>query len=267
MKKNFLNWMMAVALVATPMVFTACGDDDDENDITKDQGGAGGDQGDSDVIIDFEDAKLNADKYWIGDNTGVETEGQWGSTWACTYTEGVAKVNTTFGDYYWLGFAISAVKGTSFVDPYSVDQYKNVVGEAYSGENFLVAQNFVGNESITFSKPVTLKDFYYTNSAYAVNSILNGDDYSGPRFEDTDWFKFTVVALCADGTSVTADIDLAKDGDYVKEWKAASATVDLKNFKNVVELTFTFSGSRVSNGYLSTPAYVCLDKFVVEPTK
>ena len=31
MKKSLLKWMMAIAIVATPMVFTACGSDDDDN--------------------------------------------------------------------------------------------------------------------------------------------------------------------------------------------------------------------------------------------
>jgi hypothetical protein len=41
MKKRFFNWMLALSLVATPMVFTSCGDDDDDTIAppkTEDQG-------------------------------------------------------------------------------------------------------------------------------------------------------------------------------------------------------------------------------------
>ena len=31
MKKSIFNWMMAIALVATPMVFVSCGSDDDDS--------------------------------------------------------------------------------------------------------------------------------------------------------------------------------------------------------------------------------------------
>ena len=34
MKKNLFKWMMAVAIVASPMIFTACGSDDDDTSVS-----------------------------------------------------------------------------------------------------------------------------------------------------------------------------------------------------------------------------------------
>lgn len=215
--------------------------------------------------LGFENATLNSDKYWIGDSiNGTFMQGAYGPVWACTYTEDLATVNMTYGGSYWNGFAISARTDTVFKDNYmGPDQYNNIVGKGYAGSNnFLVVQGTWGTENITFSKPVDISGFHYTNSAVVVNSILNGDSYSGDKFGQDDWLKCTVTATLADSarSQVTYDIDLAKDGNYVKTWKA---TEGLSNtFVNVVALSFSFSGSRTGDWGLNTPAYMCIDNLV-----
>ena len=213
-------------------------------------------------LLDFEGAQLNSDKYWIGDSiNGTKSQGQYGPLWACTYTEEIATVNTTYGGSYWSGFAISARTDTVFNDNYAgPDQYNNIVGKAKSENNFLIVQGTYGEENITFSKPVQIHGFYYTNAAVTVKSILNGDDYSGDKFNENDWLKCTVTATIAGGETKTYEIDLASNGEYVKTWKATKGLDTL--FDNVLALSFKFSGSRTSNDYLNTPAYMCIDRMV-----
>ena len=41
MTKKLFKWMMAFAIVASPMMFTACGDDEDNNNGSSSGGGQG----------------------------------------------------------------------------------------------------------------------------------------------------------------------------------------------------------------------------------
>ena len=361
MKKNLFKWMMAIAIVATPMVFTACGSDNDDNNPSGDttttitytvseftnspsteaktaissvrvgmltamcssvgqtynpnlsllgmgyaiaiaesdeskmlnaldaayaqlkstdmKGGyleltlkKGFDTVKKYVFgtkttsqyIDFEEATLNNDKYWIGDSNGTEEQGAYGPVWKCTYKEGIATVNTTFAGSWWSGFAISACTDSVFTGNYqNADQYNSIKGGAYHNNNFLVVYGTTPNgNSITFEKPATIYGFYYTNSAVAVNSIKNGDDFSGGPFTKDDWFKCTVTGTKKNGTTVTYDIMLAENGSYVNTWKAARNMSD--SFTEIVKLEFAFDGTRKSNDYLNTPAYMCLDRMLIQ---
>lgn len=368
MKKNLFKWMMAMAIVATPMAFVSCGDDDNETGSTEsgqtegkyayflqhttnissqvdiqqfnqaiqaistefykaiytalgqnfvdgvspsvetladtakvrlecdaayekvkniDMSDGGlilsvcvgtdldnrltvasysfGNVRDDSKRIGFENASLNKDLYWIGDSVnGTKGQGEYGPIWACTYTEGLATVNTTYADGWWSGFAISACTGTEFKDGYAgTDQYNNVTGKAYKDNNFLVINGeFPNGNSITFSEPVTIVGFQYTNSAVTVNSILNGDDYSGGAFTNDDWLKCIVKGTRQNGESVTYDIALAENGTYVDDWKGTKGMN--KSFTNIVKLEFSFDGSRKGQGGLNTPAYMCLDYLVLK---
>ena len=215
------------------------------------------------VLVSFENQQLNAEKYWIGEeNENGQSDGWGGMYYPCTYQEQGVTVNTNYCVTYWTGFAISGRTETSFTSPYSADQYNNVAGGAHSGQNFLVAQYAYNNETITISgaEGALVKSLWFTNSAYAVNSILNGDSYSGPKFDETDWLKCTIIGTHPDGTTASVDLDLAKDGTYVGTWQQA----DLTSLGKVVSLAFTFSGSRTGDYGLNTPAYVCIDDMLVE---
>lgn len=230
-----------------------------------------------DTVIGFENATLNADGFWIGEATGTSFsyEDDWGGKTTTysdnAYTEAGATFPVTYNVYesaygssnYWSGVAISNRTATSF-DPNTLtpDQYNNVTGKAHSGNNFCVIQTY--GETIKLNG-ATLKGFWYTNSAYTVNSIVNGDNYAGPAFDATDWFKCVLYPTPA-GENIESgarfEIDLAKDGDYVKEWKYC----DLSNvaaFKNVKEISIAFEGSRSNNWGVLTPAYICLDDIEV----
>jgi hypothetical protein len=250
MKTNKL-FGLSVLVFGLALSFTSCSNEDIP-------------AGSQDKIISFENQALNTDGFWIGEvnENGVD-DGWGGMTYPCSYTEDNFVVNTSYSVYYWSGFAISNRTETSYAAlTQTPDQYNNVTGKAHSGKNFLIAQGAYNGESIKVKdgKTAVIKGLWYTNSAYSVNSILNGDNYSGPKFDNTDWFKCTVVGKKAGGSTVSVDIDLAKDGDYVKEWKY----VDLSKLGEVNEISFQFSGSRTGAYGLNTPAYICIDDLVIE---
>ena len=80
------------------------------------------------------------------------------------------------------------------------------------------------------------------------------------NFDKTDWLKCTVTGKKQGGGTVSVDIDLAKDGDYVKEWKYC----DLSSMGKVVELSFVFTGSKSNDWGLTTPSYMCIDDLEIE---
>lgn len=260
MKTNKFFGIAALAC-GLALTFTSCANDDNPaNDKTT-------------ATIGFEKQTLNADGFWCGGESDICSTylDDWGSmitVYTNFYEEGLVKFNTTYSistsDYgtydYWSGFAISSRTETTFAPlTLTPDQYNNVVGSAHTGKNFLVAQYTYNGEAFTMPA-CKVKGFWYTNSAYTVNSILNGDNYSGAKFDATDWLTCTVTGTKADGTTATVDIDLASKGNYVKEWKFC----DLSSLGQVTKLEFTFSGSR-SNAYgLLTPAYICIDDLTIE---
>jgi hypothetical protein len=225
------------------------------------------------VTISFESQNLNADGFWIGvpEGNSYSYDDDWGGT-TTTYTDNVYKEGpvsfpVTYSLYtsaygtsdFWSGFAISSRTATTFdAATLTPDQYNNVTGKAHSGKNFCVITTY--GEKISLGSGVVIKSLYFTNSAYKVNSILNGDNYSGDKFAANDLFKCTLIGEEADGTTVSKDIDLAKDGGYVNDWQL----LDLSDMGTITSLGFAFSGSRSNDWGVLTPAYICIDDVTVE---
>ena len=250
MKTNKL-FGLAVLACSFALSFTSCTNDD--NPVS---GGL------EKKTISFEEQTLNDKGFWCGEVNDNGFDNGYGTSYPCVYESDIAKFNTTYSVSYWSGFAISNRTETGFTaggwTPEDMaDQFNNVTGKAKSGKNFCVVQTY--GETIQFAKPAWVNGLWFTNSAYSVNSILNGDNYSGP-FDKTDWFKCTVIGKKQDGSTVSVDIDLAKDGEYVKDWQYCN----LSQLGKVTEISFEFSGSRTSYGYLNTPAYICIDDIEIE---
>lgn len=224
------------------------------------------------MTVTFENQRLNADGFWNGGDAtqmaySYESYGSVYSVYNSTYAENGVTLPVTYTSYtsdwgngdYWSGFSISGRTETAFAN-LSPDQYNNVAGRAHSGGNFCVITTYGEVISIDQPQGVTIKGLYFTNSAYTVNSILNGDAYSGPGFDATDWLTCTITGKHADGTTASVDLPLAKDGAYVSDWEYA----DLTSLGKVVELSFAFSGSRTGDYGLNTPAYICIDDITIE---
>ena len=250
------NKILMLAAVACTAVFTSCSQHDNPNPQPMQ------------TVIGFENQTLNADGFWIGEATGnnYSYDDDWGGKTTTytdnVYTESGVSFPVTYSLYvssygtsdFWSGIAISNRTETSFSSlTLTPDQYNNVTGKAHSGKNFAVITTY--GEEISLGTPTAVKGFWFTNSAYTLNSILNGDNYSGAKFDATDWFKCTIVGTKADGSKTTLDIDLAKEGNYVKDWQWA----DLSVLGEVVSIGFQFSGSRSNDYGVLTPAYICID--------
>ena len=111
----------------------------------------------------------------------------------------------------------------------------------------------ISNRTATTFEAATLTPDQYNN--------ITGKAHNGKNFCDaTDWFKCTLTGEKADGTTVTKDIDLAKDGGYVNDWQL----LDLSDMGAITSLSFGFSGSRSNDYGVLTPAYICIDDVTVE---
>ncbi len=246
MKKNLF---FAVAALAA-LTFTSCSKEDNPGSPVY-------------TTISFEDKTLGEYGIWYGDENGTKFD-NWGSeAYSCTYEEkGVTfPVNYTPSWASWSGYGISNRTETTYtpslggVNP---AQFNSIVGKAYNGENFCVIYPF--GEPISITDGAVVKGFYYTNEAWVVDAILNGDGMTPGKFEADDWLKCTVTGETIDGTTSSVDIMLAENGDYVKDWKF----VDLSSLGKVVKLTFTFDGTKKNDWGLTTPTYMCIDQIILE---
>ena len=251
MKTNKL-FGLAVLACGFALSFTSCTNEDNPVD------------GKKTATISFENKYLDSDGYWCGDTNGKLFENYGADAYACSYKEKCATfpVNYTPSWASWSGFAISNRTETGFKD-LTPDQFNNIAGKAHGGDNYCVIFSY--GESIEFNRPVTLKGFWYTNSAYTANSIANGDDYSS-KFGKDDWFKCVVYPTPADETLLSGaryEISLAKGTDYVKDWQYCDLS-GVDAFKDIKSISFGFEGTQKNDYGLTTPTYICIDDIVIE---
>jgi hypothetical protein len=252
---------LAAIVCGFALSFTSCSKEDnpigDISDIIPET---------EEYLISFEKQSLNADGYWCGDESGTPFE-NWGATgYSCFYTESDTKFTANYTPEWatWTGFAISNRTATTFNSAtMTPDQFNCIAGGAHGGDNFCVVYPF--GESIDFEVPVTLKGFWYTNNAWTVDAILNGDGMSPGKFEADDWLSCYLTPTPADGSLGGAryEISLAKGSDYVKEWKYCDLS-DVAAFKNISSISFGFGGSKANDYGLTTPTYICIDDMVIE---
>jgi hypothetical protein len=230
-----------------------------ENETTVKIFAFGKDPSENRVNIGFEDQALNAQNFWIGDSAGVYT-----------YKESGVTVTATQGSYngitFWSGFAISGRTENTY-ENLTPDQYNSVYGGTIYGNKFLVVQGSYNPdvECITFDKPTKVRGMYCTNSAYAYSSMTKGDDFAGGPFTKDDWFSAYITCLGERGDTISVtEVELAKKDVEGKDkivdyWKTVRV-----NAENVKKITFSFDGSRKGEWGLNTPAYMCVDKIVLE---
>lgn len=257
MKKIF-NWMLATSLMLVPAVFTSC-DSDDWDDEARLQ------------LISFERQALNEEGYWIGSENYDGSDDAYGNTsYPNTYTEGMLTLNTTyttsnFGTY-WSGYVISARRSTEF-KKLTPDQFNSVTGYPHSGEKFCVVNTFGETIDINAGTGAEVQSLYYTNSAYTLNSILKGDEYSGGPFEKGDYLTCTITGTREDGSTASVVLVLAdyRDEDESKHFSVRTwQRVDLTSLGTVTSLSFSFDGSRKGDYGLNTPAYLCIDDVIIK---
>ena len=192
-----------------------------------------------------------ADTCWQGADVPAIGWNTWTSgTYAFeTYYGG----NSGYGDYY-SAFTVTNEKANTSTG--SAEPYRSAKGGAYEGDNFAVwNMNYYGSDTIRFDSQV-VPGFFINNTAYAVNSMVNGD-YFAKAFGKDDYF----VLYCAgfQGSKEVSAIQfyLAKDGEYVVDW----TYVDLSELGEIDGLIFVLSSSDKGEYGMNTPAYFAMDNF------
>lgn len=225
-------------------------------------------QGDP-VIATFEELALEPESHWSGDANGDDWF--YGMGTQQTFKSGTYLFENYYAeDYdYWMGFGYT--NSTSTVYTQLSDQYNSCVGIGYNNSaNYCVAypDGSMWGETPTIhvdGEARVVPGFYITNTAWVVNSILNGDGYTEDGFKAGDYFKITIDALDAAGNVTAsrnfclADYRFENEADryYIDNW----AYVDLSGLGEASGFKFSFDGSRKNSYGLTTPTYFCIDNF------
>ncbi len=217
------------------------------------------------LYSDFDDLALEPESYWNGsDGSG-------------SFTSGPARFYNDFNAEYfsWSGWAHS---NTSDVEtPGYTNQYSAITGAGFKG-----GENTVGNYGVSSKYgPVVVafpdkahvpEGFYVTNSTYAALSMEQGDwvakQFGGVDGSDPDYFRLLVWGYTGSTSSDTIEYHLADyrfdepEKDYIiKTWQ----WVDLSSFGKVDSLKFGLESSDNGDWGMNTPAYFCMDNFLVRP--
>lgn len=205
--------------------------------------------------INFQNLYLSPESYWNGsDGSGSVVinsagfynfyeENEWGE--------------------YWEGFAFSNITDNETMG-YSNQYSAYVDGEEYPYNNYAVA--YINSESATifFSYDVLPLSISVTNSTWAYLSMLNGDTFA-KQFEEGDWFLLTIKGYNTNDQEVGVVefylADMRSPSNFiVKDW----TTINLSPLGEVSRLVLHLSSSDTGDWGMNTPAYVCIDNFVVK---
>jgi hypothetical protein len=214
-------------------------------------------------VADFENLTLPPESYWNGsDESGGFSSGD-------SYF--INNYNKNWGS--WDGWAYSNM--TDNTTPAWSNQYSAYTGAAHSGSIYGVSYDpGTGRPRIDFAGDAynaAISGAYFTNTAYAALSMLNGDSFSkkfgGADGSDPDWFLLTIKGLTESGyTSKSIEFRLADyrftddSQDYiVDEW----TWVDLSSLGNITGLEFSLSSSDAGEYGMNTPAYFAMDTLSV----
>ena len=230
------------------------------------------------VTATFEDAALadstaitlDSESTWIGYgeddySTGVETEWYSGS-----YMFPVRRYTST----WWYGYGLTNQTANVYEDDLT-QQWRSAPGGPYAGTNFCVAYPYSfpwgTYEGEVFSVYVTnsedgdtIRGAYVTNTPYANNSIINGDDFGSVAFAQGDYF--ILVATGYNGTAVTDTLKFyladytssnANDRYTLKTWQ----WFDLRALGKVTSVALTFETTQANEWGALTPLYVAIDNF------
>ena len=165
--------------------------------------------------------------------------------------------HTYSAPYYNSAFVVTNETSTAFKD-YN-DAWRSVSGGAYDGNNYAVWNaNYYGADTVTFDARI-VPGFFVNNTAYAVSSMNNGDEFA-KYFQKDDYFVLECVGLRNKAEVGSVTVDMARDGEYIADW----TYVDLSTLGEIDGITFRMDGNDKSWGYLNTPAYFAMDNFGAE---
>lgn len=185
---------------------------------------------------------------------GPQLYGDGTYNWKCPVTSINSKLTNSWGDGKFWGGGIA------------ISNYVSADLEACHGEEYQLTVP-VSNGSNQFavvyctgllqfasegSRPQTI---CICPTNYLLYSITKGDGTAKALDSEGDYLTLHITA--DNGKQV--DVDLARDGSILSHW----SDVDLTSLGLVHSLTFTMSGSDVSDGWINSPAYVAIDDITV----
>ncbi|BDD12003.1 hypothetical protein FUAX_44350 (plasmid) [Fulvitalea axinellae] len=214
----------------------------------------------------FEELVLAKESFWRG-NPG-----------ATGYTQGFVSGGYHFSNTYienintWGGFSYSNKTNKDESGGLN-NQFTSVTGKgALDTDNYVVAYT-IGDPcemKVTHSPDGDqIAGMYVTNNTYALNSMLNGDQFAEDKFggdsgDEPDWFKLEAEGFDSNGKSTgKAEFYLAdfrfenNEKDYiVKDWR----WFDLSGLGKVSKVRFRLTSSDTGKNGMNTPAYFCMDE-------
>ena len=127
-----------------------------------------------------------------------------------------------------------------------------------------------GGESSAYFKDPTTEMIFHTvfvaNSTYTALAMLQGDSFSKAfSYEDKDWFKLTFTGYGKEGQTTgtvecyLADFRTPSSPGVVTSWQK----VDLIQLGRVNKITFSLESSDTGSWGMNTPAYFCMDNFII----
>ena len=256
MLKNKFKFVYLLLIGAVSIGMQSCSDDDDEDEnmpIT------------TQTTIDFEDLEVDSKGYWIGDTTGIASEGQWGAT---DYKGSFSTKTTTFENTLsvssygqsWMGFGYSTLADSTVDGVYTNEMYVYGTSGANGSKTFAIA--YADSATITFDKATDLKSVMVNNSTYAYKVIRDGNEFS-TKFAKGAWFAVNFTGFDANGKKVGETTYYLADFRNKKTFICGEWTkVDLSALKGVKKVVLTYDGSDKGSYGLNTPTYVCLDNIV-----
>lgn len=204
----------------------------------------------------------------LGDGTFLN-----GSSGNPFFSSGNLELPVLYNSNYdsWTGWAISSVQDS--VTAGFMNQFAARPASGFAGSD-QYAVSFVAGRSVLRLKEAasgqTVEGLYVTNNTYAYLSMLNGDNFAkrfgGEDGTDPDFLLLTVKGY-RDGNLTTDSVDFYladyrfedNSEDYVvADWRFLS----LAALGGVDSLSFTMSGSDLSEVGLNTPAYFCIDNVI-----
>lgn len=214
------------------------------------------------VPAGFDDLPLDVDSSYPGDGLVEDVQ-----AFDAIFSGSMHFTNSYMPEYsYWCGHSYASETATSFAG--LSDQFRNAVGGGAAGTaNYGICFSDYADTRVYLSrgeKGFTLPGVYVTNSAYTLNSAINGDGFC-PAFtkENGDYYTMVIESL-DDNDEVLASVKVSLI-DYrldepliVTDW----TYVDLTPLGEVRRLRF----DRESSQRDFCPAYMCYDELGAENT-
>mgnify|MGYP001555035492 CR=1 FL=1 len=220
------------------------------------------------VIVTFDDNTLANDSHYGGAGSGMGN-----------FSSNSVIFPHLADDYAWSGFTYS--NETDMTTAGYTNQFSVYDTSGYDGSsNFCISYvmlDWMGGtydpipNIISFDNEVSVSGAYFTNTTYAVLSMLSGDSFAkqfgGTSGNDEDWFLLTITGKDSSGTE-TGSIDF-----YLADYRFADNTndyiiddwtwVDLSSLGSVSSIEFILTSSDSGDYGMNTPAYFAMDNVTI----